>query len=89
MLDLKSKEGELITGVFRPIDPNSIKIAKLHRVEAYGIWIESQDLINRMLSDFKVPQTPRTLVVFIPWSEVYLIVDSADGPSLSEFALGL
>jgi hypothetical protein len=89
LLDIKSLEGTVIMGIFRPVNATLLKRVQLHKVEQYGIWIESQDINEVILSSRNLPSTPQTLVIFVPWSEVFLILGSADTPALSEKAFGL
>jgi hypothetical protein len=89
MLDIKSLEGTLIAGLFRPIDGTKLQNVKLHRAEQYGIWIESQAVTEKIFSNAGAPSSPKTGVLFLPWSEVILILGSVDTPSLSEKAFGL
>jgi hypothetical protein len=89
MLEIKSLEGTIVAGVFRPIHPTLVKVVRLHKVEEYGIWIESQELTNSVLSRLGVSSVPETPVVFLPWSEVGMIVSTAEGVALSEKAFGL
>jgi hypothetical protein len=89
MLDMKSLEGTMITGLFRPLDGTLLQQVKLHRVEQYGVWIESQAVTEKLLSRAGVPSSQKTGVLFLPWSEVILILGSVDAPALSETAFGL
>jgi hypothetical protein len=87
MLDIKSLEGAVIAGRFRPFDGTAIQQVKLHRVEQYGIWIESQAVTERILANAGAQASSRTGVFFLPWSEVILILGSIDAPALSETML--
>ena len=44
MTDLKSLEGGVIVAIIRPFDPTLAKEYKLHHIEQYGIWVESQEM---------------------------------------------
>ncbi|PYX85560.1 MAG: hypothetical protein DMG68_17770 [Acidobacteria bacterium] len=57
---------------------------KLIDVEAAGISVESQTITNQVLDQFKVASSPRTLAFFVPYTEIALVIGSAEGPSLHE-----
>lgn len=59
MLDIKSLEGTMISGLFRPLDGTLLQQVKLHRVEQYGIWIESQAVTEKLLSRAGVPSSQK------------------------------
>jgi len=87
MYDLKALEGDLIKGVFFPLDVRAIKEVRLHRVEAYGIWIESQEITEKLLTLTGKDASEQTLVFFLPWSQIGLIAAAVAVPSFSERAL--
>jgi hypothetical protein len=58
-------------------------------VEAGGIWVESQELTNAVLQTLGVAAAPKTLVMFFPYHEIYVITTAIDGPSLDEKAFGV
>lgn len=88
MLDLKALEGMNIQAIIRFINPK-VRDYKLHKVEAYGIWVESQEASDMILESAGVTGAQRTFVAFVPWSGVGVIYSSVDVPSLSETAFGL
>jgi hypothetical protein len=87
MLDIKLLEGTVIAGRFRPIDGTPLQRVKLHKVEQYGIWIESQAVTDQILANAGANASPKTGVLFLPWSEVIVILGSIEAPSLSEAML--
>jgi hypothetical protein len=89
MPDLKSLEGQLITAIVHVLDPRIAQQVKLHKVEPYGVWLESQKYTNTILSKAGVSSAPRTFVFFVPWSGVVAIFGSEDEVSLSEKGFGL
>jgi hypothetical protein len=89
LLDLKSLEGSVITGLFYPLNLTLLVKVKLHRVEPYGLWIESQELTDKLLATRGAASSSKTGVLFIPWSQIAVIVDSLDEPALSEKSFGL
>jgi hypothetical protein len=62
---------------------------KLLGVESGGIWVESQEVINAILSDANTPTAPKTPVVFLPYHRLSLVLSSIDVPSLNEKAFGV
>jgi hypothetical protein len=84
---LKLLEGQLILGYFHSLEPTRITQVRLHRVEQYGIWIESQGHIDKLLELHGLTMSEQTLVMFVPWSGVRLIFASTPTPSVSESAL--
>lgn len=61
----------------------------LHGVEAGGIWIESQALLNHILQTLRVPGSPRTVVFFLPYHQVTYIMESISQSALNEVAFGV
>jgi hypothetical protein len=59
---------------------------KLHGVEAGGLWVECQEVTNLVLTETKAQSAPRTLVWFVPYHEITLVLSSIDAPSLNEKA---
>ena len=88
MENLAARQGEIILAILPVFDP---KLAdyKLHLVESFGIWVESQKHTENMLTGAGVQVAPSTGVVFVPWSGVVAITGTVDAPSLSEKAFGL
>ena len=62
---------------------------KLVGVEAGGIWIESQELIDIVLEGANLASAPRTPVFFFPYSQIVFAVSSTDSVALSEKAFDL
>ncbi|MGH9494868.1 MAG: hypothetical protein ACRD3B_07725 [Candidatus Sulfotelmatobacter sp.] len=89
MLDLKSLEGGVITAIIRPFNPRKAQEYKLHKIEQYGIWVESQAYTDGILATAGAAASPKTFVAFVPWSEVSVIYGSVDSPSISEAAFGV
>ncbi len=71
------------------VDERVPTLIKLLRVETGGIWLESQKATEHWLTELKVSATPKTLVFFVPYSQIAWILSSADYPALSEKALGV
>jgi hypothetical protein len=62
---------------------------KLISIEAGGLLIESQELINRSLQRAGVGAALTTPLLFLPYHEILLCVVSAEGPALEEKGLGV
>ena len=58
--------------------------AKVHAVESSGLWIENQDLTNRLLADHDRKSAPTTVVLFFPFQQIEFVVASLAVPSLLE-----
>lgn len=50
MLDIKPLEGQVITAIITVLNPRIAEQLKLHKVEQYGVWRESQNYTNKVLS---------------------------------------
>ena len=87
MYDLKALAGDLILGVFIPIDPKMMKTVRLHKVEPYGIWIESQEFTEKVLSRMNLTYAAESPAIFLPWCQVACIAAAISIPALSERAL--
>lgn len=68
--DIKALEGEMIRAIISPFDADKAQDFKLHAVETYGIWVESQTYTESLLVSAGRTVAPRSLVVFVPWSAV-------------------
>jgi hypothetical protein len=82
-------ENVLITLKPRGTTPSITKSMLLLGVEAGGIWIESQEATNQILSHFAVATAPKTLAFFFPYSEFWQIGVPMEKPSLNEKAFGV
>ena len=87
MYELKALEGDLIKGIFFPIDVRHVKEVRLHKVEPYGIWVESQEVTDKLLALSHQTSSGQTLVYFLPWSQIGMIAAAVPIPSVSEKAL--
>lgn len=89
MLDIKSLEGHVIQALIKPFDNEKVKDFKLHRVEQYGVWVESQDYTNTILARAGRSAALRTFVAFVPWSGIAVVYGSTEEISLSEKSFGV
>jgi len=80
---LKEMEGERILAMIPLLKPEVFELVTLHRVEEWGIWIEHQETTDKILAHAKVKISPKTVIVFFPWSSVTAIFGSRDVPALS------
>jgi hypothetical protein len=87
MKPLKELEGTVVA-IIAPavLGSTEMQKVKLHLVEDSGIWIESQSLTDKILQSQKVTMAPKTLVFFVPWSQITFVLSSLDMPSISERA---
>jgi len=61
----------------------------LRGVEAGGLWVESQEVINSVLREAGVATSPKKALIFFPFHEISLASVSVDETSLDEKAFGL
>jgi hypothetical protein len=61
----------------------------LRGVEAGGIWIESQDIINQFLTGVGLSSAPKTLGFFVPYASIAVAVTAIDKMALNETAFDL
>jgi hypothetical protein len=71
------------------LDPKVERKVRLHGAEAGGIWIESQQLTNELLSRIGVSIAPKTMIFFFPYAELVYAMTSIDQPALNETTLGV
>jgi hypothetical protein len=60
---------------------------KIHAIEASGIWVESQMMIEKMLARLGKTSGAATPLFFLPFSSIGFVVASIALPSLSETML--
>jgi hypothetical protein len=85
---LQSLIGEPIVACIPYIDQRAM-IYKLHAIETSGIWVESQAVTDHFLKQFNAAASPRSLVLFVPFSGISCIYANVDGPALSREAFGV
>jgi hypothetical protein len=89
MRTLQSMIGEVIIARIPLLDADGMMLLKLHGVETYGIWVESQDFTNELMEKFHFSSSRTTPLVFLPFDKVDFIIASLDSLSLSEPAFGI
>jgi hypothetical protein len=87
---LKEQEGETITILSPFFHATTLQKVRLVRVENAGIWIENHKwTMEQLKKTFGVSATPKTMIFFLPWHQISMILGSWDVPSVSEESLGL
>jgi len=61
---------------------------KLWGVDIGGIWIESQDFTEASLAAAQVSMSDKTVLAFVPYHRIEMILATIDLPSFSERVLG-
>ena len=89
MPELSKMVGETIVAIVPMISKTKLQRIKLLGVENGGLWIESQSVTEMALGISNAQAAPKTLVLFLPWHQITVILSSADYPSLSEIELGV
>ena len=89
MRSLKSMTGEMIIARIPCLDKEDMTMVRLHRVEAHGIWVESQRFTESLLDRFGFTVSTTTPMLFVPFAKIDFIVVSAAMPCFSEPAFGL
>ena len=56
------------------IDKEKLASVKLLAVEAAGIWIESQEAVDRVIGSLTKRPSAANLAFFVPWGQVTTIV---------------
>lgn len=67
---------------------SNVMVVRLIEVEPAGLWLEGSDFADYAEARFKEPVT-RTPIFFVPFSQIFWILDSLDEPYLSEKTFGL
>ena len=89
MRTLKSMVGEIIMARIPALDKEEVVLVRLHMVEASGIWVESQDFTETVMSRCEIAASRTTVLMFVPFQGVDFILGSIDSIALSEKAFGL
>jgi hypothetical protein len=88
-MQLADYVGQEIVMAIPFIHPIKFQRVKLLSVEAGGIWVESQTLINMVLKASATATAPGTLAFFFPYHEVKFGFVGIEGPALNEEAFGV
>ena len=87
--DLNGMIGKMIVARIPALDQEDMVTARLHKVEANGIWVESQSFNEAILERVGMTASLRGLVLFVPFSSIDFVVSSVSSPALSEAGFGL
>jgi hypothetical protein len=84
MSSLGEMVGQEIVALVPVIDKVKLQKLKLHGVEVGGIWVESQTMSELLMETAGVTMSPKTVLFFLPFSQVVFVMASLDAPALSE-----
>jgi hypothetical protein len=86
---LRQMVGEEIMGLIPLMDPKIIKVLRLRSLDVGGLWVESEEFTQMMLTGFKVPASSRTPLMYLPFHEIKFLLQSTEQIALSEKAFGV
>ena len=66
------------------LDRQWVVEVKIVKVEAAGLWLESQAMTEHVLSHAQISAAPKTVVMFFPYQHISWIVSIGDYPSFSK-----
>jgi len=66
---------EIMVAVSGP-DPGNPQRARLHLVDDHGLWLESRDLVESLLSPVGIAQPDQ--LIFLPFSQIQYITEVAE-----------
>jgi hypothetical protein len=81
LTDLIGKE---IVALIPFLDSKELQKVKLINVETSGLWVESKALQEWAVEGTHHAVTPKTAVVFLPFSQIVAVIDSLDVPWISD-----
>jgi hypothetical protein len=87
MRELKDMIGEVIVAYIPLFHETEWQQVKLLGVEPSGLWIENQKLMSDFLTHVGVKMSPKTMIFFLPFTQVTFIAGSLDAPTISERAI--
>jgi hypothetical protein len=88
-MQLSDYIGQVIVMAIPAIDPKAFQEVKLLGVEAGGIWVENQKLINMGLKSYGLAASETSIAFFFPYHEIRFGYVPIDGPALDEKAFGV
>ncbi len=88
-MNLSEMIGEEIILLIPFIEPDHYQKVKLLGVEAGGIWIESQEMMNQIFTAFGETASSRSLAFFFPYHELKFGMVPMPGMALNERAFGV
>jgi hypothetical protein len=81
--------GQEIVVLIKQISPTLLQKVTLLGVENGGIWVHSQELTNKMLSQLGHASAPTSMAFFYPYCEISFAMKNIPGIALNETAFGL
>jgi hypothetical protein len=76
--------GKEIVALVPFIDAKTLQKFKLINVETSGLWLESKKIHEWAIKGTGRTVTPKTAVIFLPFSQIVAVIDSLDVPWISE-----
>jgi len=89
MMQLSDYIGQEIVLFIPALHTTDFQKVRLLGVEAGGVWIESQTLINIILKNAGIASAPKSLAFFYPYHELRFGFVGIGGPALNEKAFGV
>jgi len=87
---LKDQEGEMIVILSPFFDNVKLQKVRLVRLEDAGIWVENHEYNMEVLAKrFGISSSPKSMVFFLPWHQIVMILGSLDAPTFSKESLGI
>ena len=87
-MNLSDYIGQTLLMLIPFIEDDHYQQVKLMGVEAGGVWIECQTLIDRIYSALDAVASERTPVFFVPYEQILFATVPRDGMALNESAFG-
>jgi hypothetical protein len=84
MPSLQDCVGKTMSMSIPVITGKSILELKIEAVETAGIWISGQIINDKILSKLKLTVAPQTPIMFVPFSQVFFMLDFGSGVALSD-----
>jgi hypothetical protein len=86
---LRDMIGEEIIANVPSMDREILQVLRLHGVEEGGIWVESENLTQRILAKLDYVASSKAPLFFLPFHEIRFALQSTDKISLSQKAFGM
>lgn len=68
---------------------NELHYVMLRGVEAGGIWVENNELIQETMKNLKKQALEKTPIIFLPYHQIHVVIVQADSVALSESSFGV
>jgi len=88
-MQLSDYIGQEIVLFIPTIHPTNFQKVTLMGVDAGGVWIYSQTLLNMMLKSIGRATSPKSVAFFYPYHELRFGYVGIEGPALNEKAFGV